>query len=157
LGAGATITNPYDFDRSGVVTSVDSLAARFNAGTVSKIAIGNPPSAPTAAPQAMIEAGLDIGGSVAGLDAVVSALAAPAIDPQASSRRFGWWESHGGASVLGEARSSNQGTRTSTFAGMAVIVKAADRALNVAEFQSDSSDDALLDDALLELLVAGRH
>jgi hypothetical protein len=45
-GAGATITNIFDFDRSGLVTATDNLAARNNAGTLTKINLTNPPAAP---------------------------------------------------------------------------------------------------------------
>jgi hypothetical protein len=48
-GAGATITNAFDFDRSGLVTAVDNLIARNNSGTLTKINVSNPPAAPQGA------------------------------------------------------------------------------------------------------------
>jgi hypothetical protein len=45
-GAGATVTNLFDFDRSGLVNAVDNLIARNNAGTLTKINISSPPAAP---------------------------------------------------------------------------------------------------------------
>ncbi len=47
-GFGAAITNLYDFDRSGLVSAVDSLISRNNLGTLTKINIAVPPAAPTA-------------------------------------------------------------------------------------------------------------
>jgi hypothetical protein len=72
----ATITNVWDFDRSGLVSSVDSLAARFNSGTLLKINIANPPAAPEAAPAVAVS-------SKAVENAVITALASrnlPAIE-----------------------------------------------------------------------------
>jgi hypothetical protein len=48
-GAGAAITNLFDFDRSGLVTATDNLIARGNAGTLTKINLAAPPPAPVAA------------------------------------------------------------------------------------------------------------
>jgi hypothetical protein len=46
--SGATITNLFDFDRSGLVTATDDLAARNNHGTLTKINLSAPPAAPLA-------------------------------------------------------------------------------------------------------------
>jgi hypothetical protein len=46
-GAGATITNVFDFDRNGLANAVDNLIARNNSGTLTKINISDPPAAPT--------------------------------------------------------------------------------------------------------------
>jgi hypothetical protein len=47
-GSGATVTNLFDFDRSGFVTAVDFVAARTNLGTLLKINLTNPPAVPEA-------------------------------------------------------------------------------------------------------------
>src|SRR5262249_55489569 len=49
-GAGGTVTNIFDFDRSGTVTASDQIISRNNVGTLTKINISSPP----AAPQAMV-------------------------------------------------------------------------------------------------------
>ncbi|REK05549.1 MAG: hypothetical protein DWQ37_23880 [Planctomycetota bacterium] len=45
-GFGATVTNLFDFDRSGLVNAVDSISARNNSGLLTKINISDPPAAP---------------------------------------------------------------------------------------------------------------
>ena len=55
-GFGAAITNLYDFDRSGLVSAVDSLISRNNLGTLTKINIAGPPAAPTGLPASDDEA-----------------------------------------------------------------------------------------------------
>ncbi|MEX0676561.1 MAG: ELWxxDGT repeat protein [Pirellulales bacterium] len=47
-GLGATITNLYDFDRTGVVAAADDIISRNNAGFTFKINITSPPAAPVA-------------------------------------------------------------------------------------------------------------
>jgi hypothetical protein len=63
--AGATITNIYDFDRSGIVNATDDLAARNNHGTLTKINLSASPAAPesgdTEGNDASIAAGLMFG------------------------------------------------------------------------------------------------
>jgi PhoPQ-activated pathogenicity-related protein len=41
-GAGATVTNLYDFDRSGVVNATDAITARNNSGTLTKVNLAAP-------------------------------------------------------------------------------------------------------------------
>ncbi|REK08469.1 MAG: hypothetical protein DWQ37_20220 [Planctomycetota bacterium] len=45
-GFGVSITNLYDYDRSGLVSAVDQIAARNNVGVLTKINITHPPAAP---------------------------------------------------------------------------------------------------------------
>ncbi|MEX0677036.1 MAG: PQQ-dependent sugar dehydrogenase [Pirellulales bacterium] len=82
-GAGATISNLYDFDRNGLVNSADQIISRGNAGLTSRINIPSPPPAPEATPSSSSTLADD--GSVS---AVASALAEPSSrresDPDAS-------------------------------------------------------------------------
>ena len=45
-GFGAAVTNPFDFDRSGIVNALDSIVARNNVGTLTYINLSDPPAAP---------------------------------------------------------------------------------------------------------------
>src|SRR5262249_48695172 len=58
-GAGATITNLFDFDRSGTVTATDQIISRGNVGTLTKINIPSPPAAPSLAAPAFAANGRD--------------------------------------------------------------------------------------------------
>ncbi len=51
VGLAASITNLYDFDRSGLVNATDEIIARNNVGLLTKIDITDPPPAPLANPQ----------------------------------------------------------------------------------------------------------
>ncbi|REK09440.1 MAG: choice-of-anchor D domain-containing protein [Planctomycetota bacterium] len=42
VGFGAAITNPFDFDRSGLVNAVDGIIARNNVGALVKVDVGTP-------------------------------------------------------------------------------------------------------------------
>src|SRR5262249_45230791 len=45
-GAGASVTNVFDFDKSGTVTATDQIISRGNVGSTAKINISSPPGAP---------------------------------------------------------------------------------------------------------------
>jgi len=163
FGGGATVTNLHDYDRSGVVSGADAQTARNNTGNLPKIAISNPPAAPTAEPNALI-VNEDF---PLGADAVVSALAVPAIDPQ-SGRRFDWLRSDGGAGVVGDPQFDTERSRahapsaaahSSRSLGTQAKAKAArEKSIDTeaAEFSNDSGYDSLVDDTLLDILIAGR-
>ena len=74
-GFGSTITNLYDFDRSGLVNAVDQIAARNNGGLLTKINISDPPAAPALGELA----------SVSTSGAVAVGLAVPAVETLESS------------------------------------------------------------------------
>ncbi len=67
-GVGASVTNLYDYDRSGLVNAVDQIIARNNGGFLPKIDLGGGAAAPVA------------GGSTVDGSAVALALAAPTGD-----------------------------------------------------------------------------
>jgi hypothetical protein len=46
FGAGAGVTNLFDFDRNGLVSALDAILVRGNIGTLTKINVGDPPAAP---------------------------------------------------------------------------------------------------------------
>jgi hypothetical protein len=46
IGAGSLITNVFDFDRNGVVSALDPIISRGNAGTLTKINLTSPPASP---------------------------------------------------------------------------------------------------------------
>jgi hypothetical protein len=135
----ATITNVWDFDRSGLVSSVDSLAARFNSGTLLKINIANPPAAPEAAPAVAVS-------SKAVENAVITALASrnlPAIEklPTWITDRLASLDLNGGR--IGDffkLLAHDGGPRATA------ILKAADKLADKLGL-----DDSLLDDLLADL------
>lgn len=49
IGFGVSITNLYDFDRSGLVSAADELISRNNVGFMAKIDVASPPAAPASA------------------------------------------------------------------------------------------------------------
>jgi hypothetical protein len=51
-GAGASVTNLYDYDRNGNVQLADSISSRSNVGTTVKISLTVPPAAPEVVPLA---------------------------------------------------------------------------------------------------------
>ncbi|REK12572.1 MAG: hypothetical protein DWQ37_11665 [Planctomycetota bacterium] len=55
VGIGAGITNLYDFDRSGLVTALDAIAARNHSGLLAKLdlPLPSPPEADTGEPNAV--------------------------------------------------------------------------------------------------------
>ncbi|REK15742.1 MAG: hypothetical protein DWQ37_07955 [Planctomycetota bacterium] len=131
-GFGASITNVFDFDRSGLVNATDQIVARNNGGTLTKISITNPPAAPLPA----TGDGSAIGWSLA-LDSGTEAAheAAPAtVDSRLSA---------GGESIDDKA---NAGSLP-----MSAVVEVAD-ALFAADSDGESiewllgDDEALLDD-----------
>jgi hypothetical protein len=83
-GAGATITNLFDFDRSGLVSAVDNLISRNNIGTLTKINLSDPPAAPASSDAAIALAlAAATGESIAPAPSTV--LPTPAAVPSAES------------------------------------------------------------------------
>jgi hypothetical protein len=73
-GAGATVTNLVDFDRSGIVNATDQIASRGNAGTLTKINITDPPAAPAGDGDSAVATALAIPGlpSIPGVPAWIA-------------------------------------------------------------------------------------
>ncbi|REK09046.1 MAG: hypothetical protein DWQ37_19500 [Planctomycetota bacterium] len=130
-GFGATITNVYDFDRSGLVNAVDSLIARNNAGLLTKINVADPPAAPaiTAESSAAVANALAIPAAV-----TPSAHRVPATAPESVAP--------GGR---GESATARRAVRVS-----AALPASATRQLPATSSETDTE----VDEKLLDLLAA---
>ncbi|REK08450.1 MAG: hypothetical protein DWQ37_20245 [Planctomycetota bacterium] len=123
-GFGSTITNLYDYDRSGIVNAVDQIASRNNAGLLTKINLTDPPAAP-------------LGGD----SGVAIALAAP----EASDA-----DSAAGSPAAEAPSAGSSGSSSAPAAAPLVEGASAGSLASAADEVADESglDDDLLDDLL---------
>src|SRR5262249_27805982 len=127
-GGGSTVTNIFDFDRSGVVSATDQIISPGHVGSLTKINTSSPPGAPQVAD---------------GGDAVAAALSLPNLPglPKLPS----WLTSRLSSLDL------NSGPIARFFTHLAQINTPTSRAILVA---ADQIADALgLDDSLLDSLL----